>query len=495
MPISPLLRHFAPKFSRAKNLLAASAAVTAFALLPVSAHAQVVKPAEQAKAAREHPQIVAQFGGAIEGPLGAYVSAIGEKTARSADLAGKCRFTVLNSDVVNAFAVQGCYIYVTRGLLTIMNSEDELAAVLGHEVGHIQGKHAYRRQRASTLSTLGAIALGAATNSQDVMQQAGQLAQVYTLSYSRDQENQSDAYGVRHLQANGYNLFAASDIMTALGAQEALDARVNNREGRQIPNWARSHPVSSDRAARTSNAATRAGGTRTNPPELVTPFFNAINGLRVGDDPEQGFVNGRVFAHPTIKITFEVPVGYTLANSPQAVQIQGTGNIRSQFAGGANLTGGLDAYANTVLRSILGQAQAQVSVPQASVVNGLPAVSLLARAQAQNGQAIDVAVMAYNVNDKAYHFAIVGPAGQLNPTYPMTQSLRILTAAEIAQLRPRQIEIVTVRSGDTIASLSSRMAYSDFQADRFKMINAITTDRALIPGEKLKIVVYGAALR
>jgi predicted Zn-dependent protease len=478
-----------------KSSLLAGAMATAFASLPTTATAQVVKAADQAKAAQQHPQIIAQFGGAIDGPLGAYVTAIGNKTATAADLTGMCKFTVINSDVVNAFAVPGCYIYVTRGLLTIMNSEDELAAVLGHEIGHIQGKHAYRRQRAATLSTLGALALGVATRSQDIMQQAGQLAQMYTLSYSRDQENQSDDYGVQHLRTNGYNLYAASDIMTALGAQEALDARVNNREGRQIPNWARSHPVSSERAARTSAAAARAGGTRTSPPETVTPFFNAINGLRVGDDPEQGFINGRVFSHPSIKITFEAPPGFTMANSPQAVQFQGPNSTKGQFMGGSTLTGGLDAYANTALRAVLGQTQAQVGTPQATTVNGIPAVSLLARAQTQSGQAVDVAVMAYNVNNKAYHFVIVGPAGQLNSTYAMTQSMRILSDSEIAQLRPRQLEIVTVRSGDTIASLSSRMAYADYQADRFKMINAIEADRALVPGEKLKIVTYGAALR
>jgi predicted Zn-dependent protease len=465
------------------------------ALLPATASAQIVKPAEQARAAQEHPKIVAQFGGAIEGPLGAYVAAIGNKSSDAAGLSGQCRYTVINSDVVNAFAVPGCYIYVTRGLLTIMNSEDELSAVLNHEVGHIVGKHSYRRQRASLWSTLGAIALGAATRSSEIMQQAAQLAQVYTLSYSRAQENESDDYGVRYLKTNGYNLFAAADIMGALGAQEALDARVNNREGRVIPNWARSHPVSSERVARTTAAATAAGGTRTSPPETVTPFFNAINGMRVGDDPEQGFVNGRVFAHPTMRITFEAPAGFTLSNSPQAVQMQGANNLRGQFTGGSNLSGGLETYATAALRGVLGQTPAQLGAPQSSTINGIPAVSILARAQSSQGQAVDVAIMAYNVNGRAYNFTLVGPAGQLNPTFPMTQSFRLLSDAEIANLRPRQLEIVTVRNGDTIASLSARMAYDTFQADRFKMINAIATDRALVPGERLKIVTYGAALR
>jgi predicted Zn-dependent protease len=473
------------------STLTGACALVLLAFLPATVSAQVIKPAEQAKAAQQHPQIIAQFGGAIDGPLGAYVTAIGNKTAVAAGQGGLCKFTVINSDVVNAFAVPGCYVYVTRGLLTIMNSEDELAAVLGHEVGHIIGKHSYRRQRASTLSTLGALALGVATRSQEVMQTAGQLAQVYTLSYSRAQENESDAYGVRYLGANGYNMFAASDIMGALGAQEALDAKVNNREGRAIPNWARSHPVSAERVTLTSAAARAAGATPTNPAETVTPFFAAINGMRVGDDPEQGYINGRNFSHPSIKITFDAPVGFSLSNSAEAVNIQGTGSIKGKFAGGSTLTGGLDAYATAALRAVLGQTQAEMGTPQSTTINGIPAVSLLARAQAQGGQAVDVAVMAYNVNGKGYYFVLIGPAGQLNPTFPMTQSLRMLSDAEIAGLRPRQLEIVTVRNGDTIASLSTRMAYPDFQSDRFMMINGLAADRPLRAGEKLKIVTYG----
>ena len=473
-----------------RPILAGALALMALTALPSTASAQIVKAAEQARAAQQHPQIIAQFGGAIDGSLGAYVTGIGNKTANAAGLNGLCKFTLINSDVVNAFAVPGCYIYVTRGLLTIMNSEDELAAVLGHEIGHIMGKHAYRRQRASTLSTLGALALGVATRSQEVMQTAGQLAQVYTLQYSRTQENESDGYGVRYLGANGYNMFAAADIMGALGAQEALDARVNNREGRVIPNWARSHPVSSERVALTSAAARTAGATPSSPAETVTPFFNAINGLRVGDDPEQGYINGRVFSHPSIKITFEAPAGFSMTNTPQAIQIQGPNNLKGQFAGGGALNGGLDAYAMAALRAVLGQTPAQMGSPQASTINGLSAVSLLARAQTQSGQAVDIAVMAYDINGKAYHFMLVGPAGQLDPTFAMTQSMRRLSDGEVANLRPRQIEIVTARSGDTIASVSSRMAYADFQADRFKMINGIREDRALQNGERLKIVTY-----
>ncbi len=480
--------------SRFDPKLRIAAALSVLTLIPSLASAQIIKPAEQAKAARQHPQILAQFGGEVSGPLAAYVTSIGEKSAVAAGLPGQCKFTLVNSDVVNAFAVPGCYIYVTRGLLTIINSEDELALVLGHEVGHIVGKHSYRRQRASVISTLGALALGALTRSQEVAQQAGQLAQVYTLSYSREQENEADSLGVQYLQSNGYNLYAAPDMLGALGRHEALDAKLKGRRADAIPTWARSHPLSAERVTRTTAAAVAAGATPTNPSEKVAPFFAAINGMRVGDDPEQGFINGRVFAHPKIGIQFEAPAGFSLTNSPEAVGIQGTNNISGQFAGGAILQGGLEGYANATLRKLLGQTPAQVWAPQATLINKIPAVSLLARAQTQSGQLIDVAMTAYDINGKAYHFMMIGPAGQLEPVPAITQSLRILTPSEIANLRPRQIQIVTVRPGDTITSLATRMAYEDFQIDRFMMINGIKSQRDLRVGEQLKIISYGAPI-
>jgi predicted Zn-dependent protease len=327
------------------------------------------------------------------------------------------------------------------------------------------------------------------------MQIVGTAAQAYVLNYSRTQEYQSDEIGVRYLKANNYNPFAAADMLSALGQQEALEAKVRDRPASSLPTWQRSHPLSADRVTRATSNARILNGSATPPAEIVGPYMEAIRGLRVGDDPEQGFINGRVFSHPTIKISFEVPAGFTLSNSPEAVQFIGPNSVKGQFAGGSTLSGRLDSYANTTLRAVLGRTPAQFGSPQATTINGFPAVSMLGRATPQGGQAIDVAVMAYNVNGKAYHFIIVGPANQLNTTFSITQSLRGLSSSDIAALRPRQIEIVTVRSGDTIASLSARMAYPDFQTDRFKMINAITTNRALINGERLKIVSYGAALR
>ncbi|HYD73119.1 MAG TPA: M48 family metallopeptidase, partial [Candidatus Binatia bacterium] len=214
---------------------------------------------DRAHATQAHPQILQQLGGAMEGPSGAYVAQIGERIANAAGVPNGCTFTLVNSDVPNAFAIPGCYIYVTRGLMALMNSEDELASVLGHEVGHVVADHAARRQNTATLSGLGAVLAGILTGSGEIAQAAGQAAQLYALSYSRDQEFEADDLGVRYLQRAGYSPHAAADLLRSLGAQETLSARVANRDAASAtPSWARTHPLSADRVARATAQANAA---------------------------------------------------------------------------------------------------------------------------------------------------------------------------------------------------------------------------------------------
>lgn len=453
-----------------------------------------IVPSQRAQAAEQHSDLLAQFGGAYEGPQAAYVSRVGQRVAAAAGVADQCTFTLVNTDVVNAFAVPGCYIYVTRGLLGIINSEAELASVLGHEVGHVVADHSERRQNRTLLSGLGALIVGVVTGSGELAQLAGQTAQLYTLQYSRGQEHEADDLGIRYLTEAGYDPYAAADLLEALLDHDQLESRIRGRdEANAIPEWARTHPLTAERIARATERARATGLGPDARPEQEADYLAVLDGMLYGDDPAQGFVTGRTFAHPQLRLAFEAPQGFALTNSTRAVLIEGPGELRAQFSGGALPAAGLEAYVSAVLQQLLGQTQAQVGAAQRTTVNGIETLVVPARAQTQQG-AVDVVVAAYRFDsDSAYHFIGLAPAGRSQAFEPLFRSFRRLSAAEAATLRPRRFRVVTIRSGETIDDLASRMAFDAHQVERFVMLNDVPPDQPLRPGEPVKLVVYGSA--
>lgn len=478
------------KSIRRSTVAALTLALSLAAFSEAAARAPSVNARQRAQAAQQHPQIVSQFGGEVTGPQSTYVKGIGEKIAVAAGLPGQCTFTLISSEVVNAFAVPGCYIYITRGLLAIMNSEDELASVLGHEVGHITADHSGGRQTRGALAGLGAIAVGVLTGSGQLAQLAGQVGQLYTLSYSRNQEFEADDRGVSYLLGAGYNLYASTDMLKALGTNDALNARISNRAASEVPAWARTHPLTADRVTRAAARAQAAGGQRGTPVPRARPYLLAINGLIYGDDPEQGFVNGRTFSHPKLKIAFEAPQGFTLTNTTTSVNIAGPNGLKAQFSGGALGQRSLDDYATAVLRNIVGQTPTQVAQFQRGSTNGLTTTLLPARAQTQSGQQVDIAITAYQVGNSAYHFATLAPAGGAGPFTPMLGSFRMLTDAQAAALRARHVESVQVGPRDSVQTLAQRMAFSDYQVDRFLALNGRDANTPLRAGDTVKIITY-----
>lgn len=440
--------------------------------------------------AAQRQQVLEQFGGAYDGPAAGYVRRVGDRVAAAAGRRD-CAFTVVNSDVVNAFATPpACDVYVTRGLLSIMNSEAELAAVLGHEVGHVTANHAGRRQTRSVLTGLGAALIGAITKSNALAQIASQAGQLNVLSYSRSQEFEADDLGMRSLTATGYSPYALADMLRALQANDEITGRLRGQDqASAAPAWARTHPLTGERVDR---ALQSARATRTPPgalPENEQAFYAAIDGMRFGDDPEQGYVMGERFAHPGLGIGFEAPRGFVLTNSPRAVKIEAQGGVSGEFAAG-RLQGSLEDYAITTLRRLVGNTPVQAGRPDRTRINGIEAVVLPARAQTRNG-VVDVTVAAYaDGGQDAYHFVTLAPAGQGGALDPLFGSFHRLSERERAELRPRVIEVVTVRPGDTVQSLSSRMAVEELRAERFMAMNDIGPGETLRPGQKVKLVSY-----
>jgi predicted Zn-dependent protease len=451
-----------------------------------------IRPDEKRLGAQQNPQLLAEFGGAYQAPEAAYVRRVGEKVAAAAGLEGQCTFTLVNSDVVNAFAVPGCYIYVTRGLMAVVNSEAELASVLAHETGHIVAAHNRRQQRRSLWRSLGVAAVGMVTRSEKLTRIAGQAAEYFTLRYSRKQEYEADDLGVRFLAAAGYDPYAAGDMLAALGRNEQYMIRSRGRdEARSIPEWARTHPLAGnrvERAAATAAATGIADGAR---PELEAPFLREVDGLLYGDDPEQGFVDGRRFSHPVMRIGFEAPPGFTLTNSPQAILIEGPDGMRGEFGGGRMPPGGLPRYAEAVIAGLLKDVPAQIGVPEPTRVNGVPALLVPVQVRTDQG-VIELSLAAYDGGDGgAYHFVMVAPPAEASRASiaALFASFRLLSADEALRLRPRRIRTVRVAAGQNVASLAAHMA-SDHPLDHFLMLNGRSAGEKLRPGELVKIVTF-----
>lgn len=472
------------------------AAATAFSLVASSlagsaalAQARAISPSDRAQGAKVHPQLLQQYGGAYGGPQDNYVARVGKRIAVQSGLSNSERdfqVTLLNSPVNNAFAIPGGYVYVTRQLLALMNDEAELAAVLGHEVGHVAARHSNSRSRTSTGTTLLATILGAVTGSSAVGQLAGQVGQLYTLRFSRQQELQSDDLGVRYLTGAGYDPLAMSSVLASLADQNRLD-QSSAGSGQSNPEWASTHPDPASRVNRARQRAQQAG--RPGGERNRDGFLAAIDGMLYGDDPRQGVIDGRDFRHPDLRIAFTAPPGYSLSNSPQAVSITGQGG-QAQFSAIA-YRGDLSDYVGRVFGSLSQDSRAPAAAVQRTRVNGLEAAYATTRASTGR-QTVDATVFAFATSPStAYHFLIVTPAGQrVGPFTPMIDSFRALSASEAAQIRARVISVRTVRPGDTPQRLAQDMAYSDLKLERFQVLNGLSSGATLRPGDKVKLVVW-----
>ncbi len=436
-----------------------------------------------------HAQIVQQFGGAVEGPLAAYVRTVGLKVALPAvpgSTPADWTITVLNSPVPNAMATPGGYLYITRGLMGMINSEAELASVLGHEAGHVSGNHSAKRQGRAIVGILGTILAGAALG--DTGAQAANVASnAFVSGYSRSQEHDADMRGLRYSAAAGYDPRAAAAMLAAL-------ERVGTVEGKErlersgVQSIFATHPVTAERVQRVAAEASRmpAGGATSR-----EAYLSAIDGMAFGDAVSEGSISGTSFRHADLKLGFEAPAGFTLQNAPTQVagQAPDGANFRFQMV---NIQPGqsLEPVVQSVWQQVA-QRQFPSIQYRETRINQLDAALSSAPIYSRQGR-LDVGVNAYRFGDnKAAIFLTVAPAGTGQRFEPLLTSFRRLSPAEVADAaRGRKVDVITVQSGDTAASLSARMAPPYNRVESFLALNGLPL-RPLVPGERLKLIVAG----
>ena len=456
----------------------------------------LILPESQEKqlAEEEHPKVVAQFGGeyktpALEHYFGGLVANLGRVSNRP-DIA--YRVTILNSPVPNAFALPAGYVYVTRGLLAIANSEAEISGVLGHEIGHITARHvAQRYSRAimaeGLLGILGAITQG--TSYAGITTLAQPLAQVVLQSYSREQENEADLYGVTYMSRAGYDPYAMASFLSALGADIKLEAEIAGQPNPDRFDLLATHPRTADRVIKTIEEAKVASVSQ--PVVERRRYLETIDGILYGDDPEQGFVRGRVFAHPKIGFRFEVPEGFTLLNGAEQVIAPGPGRSLIRFDQAK-----LDADPSPERYLREGWLEGRpVQNFESLRVNGYPAATGTARLNGDDGQ-LDLRLVAIKVGPRTIYRFLFVTASELTPRYGEAfrrtiESFRSLSEVERGQLKPYRIRVVTARPGDTVDSLAAQLPYADHRVERLRVLNGLKMDQAVEPGRPVKLVTEG----
>ena len=320
-------------------------------------------------------------------------------------------------------------------------------------------------------------------------------AKLESLSFSREQEYEADSFGLRYMLAAGYDPAGAAQLLGSLAQATALEARVQGRTNRRIPEWASTHPLSENRMQRALQEG-RATGRIGTGVRNRDQFLSEIEGLYVDDDPAQGIIDGPVFTHPDLRIQFQVPTGYLMSNGTYAVTIAGSAG-KAQFSGG-RATGSLDNYVVRVFqRLIRGQGQIAVPSPRRLTINGLPAAlrprtSTLIQERSMSASSPINGILAH----LPFRDADAGRDGD-GSVHADGQSLRKISASEAAAIRPRVIHVETVKQGDTLQSLATRMAYRNFQLDRFcaQRTDSTKHPRARAEGEARRLWVAARRAR
>ncbi len=451
----------------------------------------LLSPADEARLGREeHAKIVTRFGGVYDDPeVGGYVAEVGGRIVANSELAGSSfTFTVLNTPVVNAFALPGGYVYLTRGLLALAGDEAQLAGVLAHEVGHVTARHTAQRMTRGTLVGLGAAVLGAAFGVPGELTNLG--SELYLKSFSRDQEYEADLLGIRYLARAGYDPYAQSDFLQALADHDRLARRLAGEDGSggRPPEFLSTHPRTAARVRRAIEAAAGSGVPPT-APRRRDAFLDRIDGLVYGDAPEQGFVRGRTFSHPGMGFTFTVPPGFRLINSEKAVYAKGPDRavIVLDSKPTERPTDPLRYMVNGWARNVRLEGIERIDL------NGMAAATATTRIVRPN-QTVYVRLVAIEFSPRRlFRFQFVVPdrmTPQLEEELKRTTfSFRRLGPDEAARLKPLRLRVVTVRAGDTTASLAQRMAFEDFRIERFRTLNGLVPGEEPRPGTRVKIVV------
>lgn len=446
---------------------------------------------ERRQGAELHPEVVKEFGGVYDATgVSRYVAMVGGGLAKATELPDQTyTFTVLDSPVVNAFALPGGYVYITRGLMALASDEAELAGVLGHELGHVVARHA--AQRYSRGLIVGGIAglLGAVTGSETVGNVvAGVGSLTFVQPFSREQELEADRLGIRYITRAGYDPAAMTTFLSKMRQNSRLEARIAGRNPDEVDarDIMSTHPRTVERVRQ---AMQLAGAIEGRGMLGEDAYLARIDAMIFGDSPRHGLARGRTFVHPIAGYRFEVPDGFRLKGLPDAALAVSPAKMLIQFDSAEK------PFAGAMTNYIAEEWASELTVEQLApaTINGLAAASAATSLDTSAGLLRVILVAIRFDSRRIYRFLGAAPresAGPLPAALRQTAfSFRPIDRAEAAAVRPWRLDVVQVHKGDTAYSLSQRSPFDSLKPERFLVLNGLAADRALRAGAKVKLVV------
>ncbi|KAA2235897.1 M48 family metalloprotease [Salinarimonas soli] len=435
-------------------------------------------------AEREHARLVQAFGGEYRAP--AMQALLAETVARLVPATERpsetYRVTVLDSPVVNAFALPSGRLYVTRGLLALANDTAEIAGVLAHEIAHVTLRHAAARSEREQRSALIGRVMAELANNPAASAAVLSEARYDIARFSRVQEIEADQIGVRTLVASGYDPYGAVRFLESLG--RAGDLRVSAAGERKAAgaDMLATHPSTPERIQAATLAARRAAAPGIGAGDR-SRYLAAVEGITYGDNPVDGLVRGRRFIHARLGVTFEAPEGVALENTAQAVVGASADGTRRLLFDAVQPEPGQSLEA---LLTSTWSDPVETGTLRSATINGLPAAVATSK-----GRDWSFRLAAIRVGNTTFRLIIAFRT--LNPEADRAfegalASVRALSPEEAAAVRPLKLRLVTAAEGDTAEALAARMADDDRAVDRFLVLNGLTRAGALTPGERYKIV-------
>ena len=440
-----------------------------------------------------HPKILKSFGGAYEDPrLAGYVQNIGLGLAKQTEYQQyPYQFTILNTQIVNAFALPGGFVYITRGLLALASSEAELAGVLSHELAHVTARHGAERRTAQQVAQLGlllgAVGLRAAGLPSDLMQIGQTVALAAIKGYSREHEFEADTLGVRYMSRAGYNADAMASFLRSLREHSIVEARVLGLPPGKVDefNIMSTHPRTVERVKQAQRAALQGTGKGR---WAADEYLNRIDGMMFGDDPDQGVIRGRKFIHPDLRFEFTAPEGFHLRNSPSQV----VGRHPSGAAMVFDMAPSKGARTALDYLRHVWAAKSRLRDVETLVIDGRDAATGWAEGRGQNGPAQLRALAIRRDNGRFYRFMYVSPLAQAGrwarPFRQSGLSFHHISAQAAADVHAKRLLIVPARPDDNIAALARTLPYGRFNESWFRVLNDLAPNQAIKPKQRLKVV-------